>query len=188
MYKKTENLMSDWVLIVKPVLIIDAEATEHSLHRHGIGKMKHIDVAHLWVQDEVKSNRLRVRRVKNEDNLADIGTKALSKRIIRSMRYSWRYVVVQENLKSGDVMGKDLRFNVFFVSSWCMRSLGLRIHQDLSISSLWCCGKVSGKFTCALEPPPCACAKSSTQTRSGLELCPPPFLQLLRATRHHHVS
>ena len=34
--------------------------------------MKHIDVAHLWLQDEVKSSRLRVRRVKSEDNLADI--------------------------------------------------------------------------------------------------------------------
>ena len=34
-------------------------------------------------QCEVKSNRLRVRRVKSEDNLADIGTKALSNKIIR---------------------------------------------------------------------------------------------------------
>ena len=59
------------------------KATEHILHRHRIGKMKHIDVAHLYLQDEVKSNRLRVRRVKSEDNLADIGTKALSRRIIR---------------------------------------------------------------------------------------------------------
>ena len=52
--------------------------------------MKHIDVAHLWLQDEVKSNRLRVRRVKSEDNLADIGTKALSNKIIRKfMRHPW---------------------------------------------------------------------------------------------------
>ena len=59
------------------------KATEHILHRRRIGKMKHIDVEHLYLQDEVKSNRLRVRRVKSEDNLADIGTKALSRRIIR---------------------------------------------------------------------------------------------------------
>ena len=56
------------------VSIMDAKATEHILHRHGIGKMKHIDVAHLWLQDEVTSNRLSVRRVKREVNLADIGT------------------------------------------------------------------------------------------------------------------
>ena len=44
--------------------------------------MNHIDVAHLWLQDEVKSNRLRVRRVKSEENLAHIGTQALSNRIL----------------------------------------------------------------------------------------------------------
>ena len=32
---------------------------------------KHIDVAHLRLQDDVKSNRLKVRRVKSVDNLAD---------------------------------------------------------------------------------------------------------------------
>ena len=40
-------MMCDLGFALKPVLIIDAKATEHILHRHGIGKMKHIDVAHL---------------------------------------------------------------------------------------------------------------------------------------------
>ena len=61
--------------------------------------MKHIDVAHLWLQDEVKSNRLRVRRVKSEDNLADIGTKALSNKIIRKHATSMAYVDAQENVE-----------------------------------------------------------------------------------------
>ena len=56
--KDVESMMSDLGLVVKPVLIIDAKATEHILHRHGIGKMKHIDVARLRLQDEVRSNRL----------------------------------------------------------------------------------------------------------------------------------
>ena len=30
--------MSDLGFVVTPVLIIDAKATEHILHRHGIGK------------------------------------------------------------------------------------------------------------------------------------------------------
>ena len=71
---------------------------------HGIGKMKHTDVAHLWLQDEVKSNWLRVRRVKSDDNLADIGTKALSNRIIREHATSMEYVDAQENLRSGDAI------------------------------------------------------------------------------------
>ena len=34
---------------MKPVLAIDAKATEHILHRQGIGRLKHIDVAYLWM-------------------------------------------------------------------------------------------------------------------------------------------
>ena len=55
---------------MKPVLVIDATATEHILHRQGIGKLKHIDVAYLWIQDEIRSKRLRVRSVKSEDYVA----------------------------------------------------------------------------------------------------------------------
>ena len=98
-------MISDLNFAVKPVLIIDAKGTEHILHRLGIGIMKHIDVAHVWLQDEVKSNGLRVRRFKSKDNLADIGTKVLSNRIIRKHAISMEYVDVQENLRSGDVMG-----------------------------------------------------------------------------------
>ena len=44
--------------------------------------MKHMDVACLWVQDEIRSLRLRVRRVRSEENVADLGTKPLSKTVI----------------------------------------------------------------------------------------------------------
>ena len=74
---------------MKQVLVIDAKTTEHILHRCGIGRMKHIDVAHLWLQDEVKSNRLKACRVKSEENLANIGTKALCNKIIRKMPHPW---------------------------------------------------------------------------------------------------
>ena len=59
------SLLRDLEKKKSPVLAIDAKATEHTLHRHGIGRMKHFDVAHLWLQDEVRSNREEVRRVKS---------------------------------------------------------------------------------------------------------------------------
>ena len=49
---------------MKPVLSINAKATEHIFHRQGIGRLKHMDIAYLWMQDAVRSKRLRVRRVK----------------------------------------------------------------------------------------------------------------------------
>ena len=65
----------------------------------GIGKLKHIDVAYLWIQDEVRSHRLRVRRVRSEDNVADLGTKPLSKAVIAKHCLALGYVNMnQENV------------------------------------------------------------------------------------------
>ena len=80
----------------KPVLAIDAKATEHTFHRQGIGKLKHIDVAYLWVQDEIKSQRLRVRRVRSEENVADLGTEQISKTVIAKHCLSLGYVNMDE--------------------------------------------------------------------------------------------
>ena len=60
-------------------LATDARATEHILHRQGIGRLKHIDVAYLWMQHEVRFKRFRVRRVRSEESAADLGTKPLRK-------------------------------------------------------------------------------------------------------------
>ena len=64
------------------MLAIDAKATEHILHRHGIGRLKHMDMAYLCTHEDVTSKRLKVRRVRSEENVADLGTKALSKAVI----------------------------------------------------------------------------------------------------------
>ena len=47
------SLLRDLGYKKNPVLAIDAKATEHMLHRQGIGKLKQKDVAYLWVQDEI---------------------------------------------------------------------------------------------------------------------------------------
>ena len=75
--------------------------------------MKHIVVANLWMQDEIRSKRLRVRRVKSEENVADLGIKPLSKAVIAKHCLTLGYVNmdagnVKVNDNSGDVLG--LRF------------------------------------------------------------------------------
>ena len=51
-------MMRDLGFAVKPVSNIDAKVTEHILHRQGIGKLKHKDVAYLWVQGEIRSQKV----------------------------------------------------------------------------------------------------------------------------------
>ena len=54
--------------------------------------MKHIDAAHLWIQDEIRSKRLRVRRVRSEENVADLGSKPLGKAEITKHCVALAYV------------------------------------------------------------------------------------------------
>ena len=77
-------------------------ATEHILHRHGIGKLKHTDVAYFWVQDQIRSQRLRVRRVRSEENVADLGTKPLSKTVIAKHRLTLGFANMDEKMFSVD--------------------------------------------------------------------------------------
>ena len=62
---------------VNIVLNIDAKATQGILHRQGLGKMKHIEVQHLWLQSVVKNGKVIVQKIDTKYNPADIGTKAL---------------------------------------------------------------------------------------------------------------
>ena len=94
------SLLKDLGYEMKPVFAIDAKATEHILHRQEIGRLKHIDVAYLWMQDEVRSMWLRVRRVKCEEHVANLGTRPLSKAVFETHSHreilTWRRKVLSQ--------------------------------------------------------------------------------------------
>jgi hypothetical protein len=46
--------------------------------RTGFGRVKHVDIRLLWLQEVIASGRLLLKPVSTEANLADIGTKPLS--------------------------------------------------------------------------------------------------------------
>ena len=58
---------------------VDANATIGTLHRRGLGKLRHVEVEELWLQQEISKRRLSVSKIKGIENTADIGTKALKR-------------------------------------------------------------------------------------------------------------
>ena len=59
-------------------LYLDASAALALTQRTGLGKAKHIEVQHLWLQQAVRSGRLKCGKVHTNENPADLGTKHLS--------------------------------------------------------------------------------------------------------------
>ena len=55
----------------------DASAAKGIATRRGLGKVRHIEVNQLWLQEKVNSGEIQVMKVKGEGNLADGLTKPL---------------------------------------------------------------------------------------------------------------
>ena len=61
---------------LKLALSIDASATEGVLHRTGVGKVKHLDIKQLWIQEYVCRKELEVIKIPREQNFGDAMTHA----------------------------------------------------------------------------------------------------------------
>ena len=61
---------------VEVTMWTDSTAGKSVASRRGLGKMRHVELKYLWVQDVVKEGRLRVRKVDGARNVADHLTKA----------------------------------------------------------------------------------------------------------------
>ena len=55
----------------------DSSACKGICQRTGLGKIRHIDVALLWLQDLVRKERIKMTKVAGKDNPADMLTKCL---------------------------------------------------------------------------------------------------------------
>ena len=55
----------------------DASAARGMAARHGLGKVKHLELKHLWVQEAVRAKRIVVVKEHTTTNLADLMTKNL---------------------------------------------------------------------------------------------------------------
>jgi hypothetical protein len=69
------NLLQDLGIVVDIEVNMDASAAKAIASRKGCGKVRHIDVATLWVQEKVANKEVKLVKVAGSENLADILTK-----------------------------------------------------------------------------------------------------------------
>ena len=67
-------------------LYCDNTAALAIAERTGLGRLKHLDVRHLWIQDEVAAGRLHVEHIDTGENVADLMTKVMSVGRFRTLR------------------------------------------------------------------------------------------------------
>ena len=70
-----KGLMEDLGVEVEVQANTDSSAAKHIESRRGAGRVRHIEVRELWVQDRIAKGKLKIAKVKGEDNVADGLTK-----------------------------------------------------------------------------------------------------------------
>ena len=75
-----KSLMKDLGLELPCRVWTDSAAAMGIVGRQGLGKLRHIDTHSLWVQQAARSGRIVVKKIRGEDNPADLFTKHLPSR------------------------------------------------------------------------------------------------------------
>ena len=76
------QLASDWGIELNAKVWIDSSAALGVVGRKGNGKLRHVRVGMLWIQEKVEEGELEVRKVLGEDNPADLMTKYLTRKVM----------------------------------------------------------------------------------------------------------
>ncbi len=74
-----QAVLRDFNLEVEIALKSDATAAIALASRRGLGKVRHIEVCQLWLQQKVKEGVIRIAKVGTHENVADALTKYVSR-------------------------------------------------------------------------------------------------------------
>ena len=81
------GMLRDSGVNIGVAILTDSSAAKGIASRRGLGKVRHIELAQLWLQDQVARGRVRIEKIRGEDNFADSLTKHASpERISQTMR------------------------------------------------------------------------------------------------------
>ena len=59
-------------------LLTDSTAAKGIANRSGSGKLEHLDIRDIWLQDVVRADRLRIKKDSSASNWSDLGTKSVA--------------------------------------------------------------------------------------------------------------
>ena len=112
--------MEEFGIHVDLVIKSDAVAAIGIVKRQGLGRVRHLAVGDLWVQQKAKNKEAYYRKLPGEKNTADMMTKAVEKEIIdrhmQALGLEYRdgrheetpeYTGQEDGIPGGDAEGED---------------------------------------------------------------------------------
>ena len=76
------NLAKEWGDELEGSILADASAALGIISRRGVGKVRHLDCSHLWIQEAAASKAISFGKIAGDKNCADILTKPIGAAIL----------------------------------------------------------------------------------------------------------
>ena len=89
------SMLEDMKYKTKLVIHTDSSAAKSMASRIGVGKVRHIEVQYLWIQEQTKKGRFMLKKVKGEDNIADLLIKYLDQKSMHKLLTSMGIVALE---------------------------------------------------------------------------------------------
>ena len=113
------QLAADWGLDMKGKIHVDSSAAIGTAHRRGNGKLRHVNVGSLWIQEFVEEEEILKCEVPGAENIADISHKACRSACLISTHQTWATSSRQAGLKAACISeGSQCNFELHAVASW----------------------------------------------------------------------
>ena len=76
------QLAASWGLVFDASVHVDSSAALAVVHRRGCGKLRHVRIGHLWVQELASEELVRFMKVRGTANPADLMTKHIPGKVL----------------------------------------------------------------------------------------------------------
>ena len=90
-----QSVLGDLNIKCKLQVLTDSSAAKGIASRRGLGKVRHIEVNQLWVQEKVAEGAIELHKIQGDKNLADSLTKHVGREII-DMHMEGTHQVISE--------------------------------------------------------------------------------------------
>lgn len=98
------QLAQEWGVSLLGSLVIDSSSALAAVKRTGAGKLRHVRVGHVWIQQKEEDKELGCGKLAGDKNPADMMTKAMLAELISIYSY-WVGFVLKEGRAQGLQIG-----------------------------------------------------------------------------------
>ena len=87
------GILKDLGVNLSVAVSTDSSAAKGIANRRGLGKLRHIELSELWVQDQIARGRITVYKIDGSENSSDSLTKhSCGERIVQTMRHCNQFI------------------------------------------------------------------------------------------------